>query len=624
MDSAIKSKLQTLLRLGLVSQNNVRRAMTMFQDPEKYSKSPAYRTLMQELMVDVVDKIVNNRAMYTALRSSLTKDKGVKEADETIAATTQKIGESVETDRTTTLLRSGLVDKTQITAARKALKSKSNLKQMSMGKVYREMMINMLDSLVKKITGSPALFNAFKFTMGKEGKIEEAFDGGDTDIIALFDLHEDAQEILEANKPTNPSLWSKAKSMARSKFDVYPSAYANGWAVKWYNSKGGGWKSVSEGKTFFQFANDLEEAIGSEVRAKLQGLKKDYAKHSAEISKPVPPARGSTNPLARQDTKSGKMYWAADRRKKSGTGSKRASDADYRSDSVSESKTSFQFANDLEEALTPARKAVIDRERKKASETMNRASTPTPERNKAYARGSRVNYLELKGLANKSDKQGSDYQVNKREHAKWRKTEKSMKEETQRLDEVSPPDMEHMTGSKNAKASFTKQYGKRGKSVMYATAWKLHNKNKKKREVKEEIEQIDELSKATKDSYVAKRGSQLSSMMYGSGKHYASLTGRQQKNAVKGIKRATGVKEEAEQIDELSKKTLASYVQKAHDSQSEKEFLKGHSMGKKYQAAREAEKRGVSTPPSKKTPLDKKYKNREMGIGRALKRLQKD
>ena len=35
-------------------------------------------------------------------------------------------------------------------------------------------------------------------------------------------------------KPTNPSLWSRAKSMARSKFDVYPSAYANAWAAKWY------------------------------------------------------------------------------------------------------------------------------------------------------------------------------------------------------------------------------------------------------------------------------------------------------------------------------------------------------------------------------------------------------
>jgi hypothetical protein len=395
MDSAIKSKLQTLLRLGLVSQTNVRRAMTLFSDPERYSRSPAYRTLMQEILVDVVDTILKNRVLYAALRSSLTKTKGATDASETIAATSQKLGESAESDRTTAILRSGLVDKSQITAARKALKSKSNMKQMSMGKVYREMMINLLDSMVKKITGTPALFNAFKYTMGKE-VVEESFDHASKESIALVDLHEDAAEILEANKPTNPSLWSKAKSMAKSKFDVYPSAYANGWAVKWYNSKGGDWKSVSEGKTFFQFANDLEEA--------------------------------------------------------------------------------------------------------------------------------------------------------------------------QQLDEVSPPDMEHMTGSKHTKASFTKQYGKRGKSLMYATAWKLHNKNKKKREVKEE----------------------------------------------------------AEQIDELSKKTLASYVQKAHDSQSEKEFLKGHSMGKKYQAAREAEKRGVSTPPSKKTPLDKKYKNREIGIGRALNRLQKE
>jgi hypothetical protein len=45
-----------------------------------------------------------------------------------------------------------------------------------------------------------------------------------------------------ANKPNNPSLWSKAKSLAKSKFDVYPSAYANGWASKYYKSKGGTWR----------------------------------------------------------------------------------------------------------------------------------------------------------------------------------------------------------------------------------------------------------------------------------------------------------------------------------------------------------------------------------------------
>jgi len=43
-------------------------------------------------------------------------------------------------------------------------------------------------------------------------------------------------------KPTKPDLWSRAKSLARNKFDVYPSAYANAWAAKWYKSKGGGWR----------------------------------------------------------------------------------------------------------------------------------------------------------------------------------------------------------------------------------------------------------------------------------------------------------------------------------------------------------------------------------------------
>ena len=56
---------------------------------------------------------------------------------------------------------------------------------------------------------------------------------------------EEVEQIDEKNEPTNPELWSRAKSLARSKFDVYPSAYANGWASKWYKGKGGGWRSES-------------------------------------------------------------------------------------------------------------------------------------------------------------------------------------------------------------------------------------------------------------------------------------------------------------------------------------------------------------------------------------------
>ena len=57
------------------------------------------------------------------------------------------------------------------------------------------------------------------------------------------------EEIEEGeNAPTNPSLWSRAKAQARKKFDVYPSAYANAWASKWYKSKGGGWRKKGKKK----------------------------------------------------------------------------------------------------------------------------------------------------------------------------------------------------------------------------------------------------------------------------------------------------------------------------------------------------------------------------------------
>jgi 2'-5' RNA ligase len=44
------------------------------------------------------------------------------------------------------------------------------------------------------------------------------------------------------NEPTDPDLWGRAKAEARKRFDVYPSAYALGWAVQWYDRHGGGWR----------------------------------------------------------------------------------------------------------------------------------------------------------------------------------------------------------------------------------------------------------------------------------------------------------------------------------------------------------------------------------------------
>jgi len=100
---------------------------------------------------------------------------------------------------------------------------------------------------------------------------------------------EETEYIEEKNQPTNPKLWSRAKALAKQKFDVYPSAYANGWASKWYKSKGGGWKSVSE-----QTIEDLNGNTFAEV---------------IDIIKPEPIKgfKSQIEEMARVDSKNGNL-----------------------------------------------------------------------------------------------------------------------------------------------------------------------------------------------------------------------------------------------------------------------------------------------------------------------------
>ena len=86
----------------------------------------------------------------------------------------------------------------------------------------------------------------------KHAEIEkkQSKDGsGMTAAIDRLEKHlnkEESEQIDEKNVPTSPEKWARAKAAAKSKFAVYPSAYANGWASKKYKAMGGGWKSVSE------------------------------------------------------------------------------------------------------------------------------------------------------------------------------------------------------------------------------------------------------------------------------------------------------------------------------------------------------------------------------------------
>ena len=83
-------------------------------------------------------------------------------------------------------------------------------------------------------SSSPAQQAAIAINMKKEGKKPKN--------ESEKEMYE-AMEIDESkNCPTDPAKWAASKAKAKAKFDVYPSAYANGFAAKDYKAKGGGWK----------------------------------------------------------------------------------------------------------------------------------------------------------------------------------------------------------------------------------------------------------------------------------------------------------------------------------------------------------------------------------------------
>jgi hypothetical protein len=57
----------------------------------------------------------------------------------------------------------------------------------------------------------------------------------------------------------NPKLYAKAKAKAKNKFDVYPSAYANGYMVQEYKRMGGKYKGETGGEvTLNEKKSDLD------------------------------------------------------------------------------------------------------------------------------------------------------------------------------------------------------------------------------------------------------------------------------------------------------------------------------------------------------------------------------
>ncbi len=83
-----------------------------------------------------------------------------------------------------------------------------------------------------------SLLNRISNELENAGRIVEA-----NEVHDVFMRVAKKKSKPKKNVPNNPELYAKCKAEIKSKFDVYPSAYANMALVKLYKSKGGTYKS---------------------------------------------------------------------------------------------------------------------------------------------------------------------------------------------------------------------------------------------------------------------------------------------------------------------------------------------------------------------------------------------
>lgn len=131
---------------------------------------------------------------------------------------------------------------------------------------------------------------------------------------------------------------------------------------------------------------------------------------------------------------------------------------------------------------------------------------------------------------------------------------------------------------------------------------------------KEEVEELDELKKSTLGSYIKKASTNqignTAAVLSGKNDPETERVRRRMGQRMSGIAKATDklTKEEVEQIDEISKKTMGSYVNKAADDISH--------------IQRDITSSGTKSPDYKN--LSRMRRNRKTGIATAVKKLTKE
>ena len=120
----------------------------------------------------------------------------------------------------------------------------SNLEQM---KRQCEMLLDMDQSEIESILENGHDWAQDHIAEAKNN-MDQVFDFLKNEMEGDNGYNKEDEDMIEEgrkkkrNVATNKKLWQQSLAWARQRYEVCPSAYCNGAAVKRYNSKGGKWK----------------------------------------------------------------------------------------------------------------------------------------------------------------------------------------------------------------------------------------------------------------------------------------------------------------------------------------------------------------------------------------------
>ena len=444
----------------------------------------------------------------------------------------------------------------------------------------------------------------------------------------INEINEDIELLDEKNKPTNPALWSRAKAAAKAKFDVYPSAYANGWAARWYKKRGGSWRSVKEeveleeGKkkkhdcaskvkseeygigycipemhtmledgTVTHYDVEFDDCIVENFPVEeLEILVSEMHKHSMNEEKNKQLHELSAKKLGSYTKKASQDL--SNRRFDQGESEKRQYEPDE--DDHKEEKKLRQREKGIKRAADKLVKKATNEEydqideisaktlgsyTKKASQDLS---------NRRFDQGE----SEKRQYEPDEDDEREEKRLKQREKGIKRAADKLVKkanEEYDQIEEGTPTKKQVKQGigiardkryAKGNMSGAVKAMDKVNKGLAQhpAVAKELKKQNESFN-FKDLRHQLDELSPKTLGSYSKKAGLEARSLAaYGAGNYMMDKTKEAKQQADKSDKRMAGVKratdklvkkanEEVEQIDELKTPTLKRYIDKAEDRQ---------------------------------------------------------